>query len=46
MEANSIKVIGKLLFNNNEILLSSNFTILGRTSDIVFPKDVKGNLKL
>jgi len=44
METNSIKLIGKLLFNNSEILLTSSYTIIGRTSDVVFSKDLKGNI--
>ncbi len=45
METLALKQIGKLIFNNQEILLTSTFTILGRTPDITFSKDVKGNVK-
>ena len=46
METNSLKLIGKLILNNTEIVLTTTYTILGRTSDVILSNDCKGKSSL
>lgn len=43
MEPESLKQIGKLLFQHAEVVLTSPYTIVGRTSNFQPSKDLKGN---
>jgi len=42
METPPFKQLGKLLLNNNEVYVTSPFTILGRTSEFTPSKELKG----